>query len=349
MNTPTHAAPYAALPPPLRQGDQIAVVAPSRSLGMLAEETVERAVAVLEELGLRVQLGAHAARSGPYLSAPVADRLADLHAAFADPDVRGILFCIGGYSANQLAPYLDYDLIARNPKVVCGRSDGTVLLNAITCHAHLITYYGPSFADFGIERGNEYTVECFRRATFGTAALGLKASRWWSDDRWFEDQERRSFLPNPGPVVLQPGDTTGITVGGHLGTFGLLRGTGLLPSPPNPVLLIEEVAAGRRDLAQELDRQLESVLQQPAFSRPRGLLVGRFARADGVSNGDIATIVRSKLALRDVPVVANCDFGHTLPMSTVPIGARVRVNTAGERPSVTFRTDSPLQERVCSS
>ncbi|MCJ7436116.1 MAG: LD-carboxypeptidase [Anaerolineales bacterium] len=85
-------------------------------------------------------------------SSPITSRVADIHAAFADPKVKGILTAIGGYNSNQLLRYLDYDLIRANPQILCVFSDITALGTAIYARTGMISYSGPHFSTFGMER-----------------------------------------------------------------------------------------------------------------------------------------------------------------------------------------------------
>ncbi|MGE1099278.1 LD-carboxypeptidase, partial [Bacillus altitudinis] len=77
------------------------------------------------------------------------DRVEDLHEAFRDPNVKGIFTAVGGYNANQLLRYIDYELIKENPKVLMGYSDITAILLAIHKKTGLTTYSGPHFSTFG--------------------------------------------------------------------------------------------------------------------------------------------------------------------------------------------------------
>ena len=113
-----------------------------------------------ERLGLRLGYGEHVGVRDDFDSSPVADRVADLHAAFADPDVAAILTVIGGFNSNELLPYLDWDLIAAHPKVFCGYSDITALQNAILARTGLVTYSGPHWSAFGMRDHFGQSIAC---------------------------------------------------------------------------------------------------------------------------------------------------------------------------------------------
>jgi muramoyltetrapeptide carboxypeptidase len=93
--------------------------------------------------------------------APTTHRAADLNAAFADTSVDAIFCLHGGYGASRILPLLDYETIRKNPKVICGYSDITALLNAIHRLTGLVTFHGP----VGSEAQTDYTLAEFRRSS----------------------------------------------------------------------------------------------------------------------------------------------------------------------------------------
>src|ERR1700728_3848286 len=115
------------VPPKLRSGSSVRVVAPSRSLAMIPGEARAEADKKLAALGLQVSFGEHAEECDDFVSSSVAARLADLHAAFEDPEVDGILTVIGGFNSNQLLAGIDYRLVGAEPQARCGFSHLTAL------------------------------------------------------------------------------------------------------------------------------------------------------------------------------------------------------------------------------
>jgi hypothetical protein len=108
-------------PAKLRRGGEIRVIAPSISRGMVTEydhtAIIDRRFA---ELGLAISYGAHVDERDPFDSSAVVSRVADLHAAFADPAIAAVMTVIGGYNSNELLPSLDWELIRANPNLVSG-------------------------------------------------------------------------------------------------------------------------------------------------------------------------------------------------------------------------------------
>ena len=140
------------LPARLKPGDEIRVIAPSRSLSVIWPEMHDGAVEYWQQRGHHVTFARRSRELEDFMSPGVDARVEDIHEAFADPQVKMIISCIGGFSCNSILPRLDYDLIARNPKILCGYSDVTALLNAVHARTGMVTYHGPHFSTFGLDR-----------------------------------------------------------------------------------------------------------------------------------------------------------------------------------------------------
>jgi muramoyltetrapeptide carboxypeptidase LdcA involved in peptidoglycan recycling len=168
---------YFAIPRKLRRGDTIRVVASARSRKFVAEyDHSGLAQDRFAALGLRLTFAENADERDDFDSSSVASRVADLLAAFADPEVAGILTVIGGFNSNELLPHLDWDLIAANPKIFCGYSDITVLENAILARTGMVTYSGPHWSSFGMRDYFEQTQQWFVQALFGEGPIELRAA-----------------------------------------------------------------------------------------------------------------------------------------------------------------------------
>ena len=220
------------IPAKLAKGDEIRVIAPARGIKIIGQDSREIAAKRFAELGLKVSFSKHMTDDNWDMtgSSPIEDRVADIHEAFADKNVKAIFTIIGGANSNQLLPYLDYDLIKANPKIFCGFSDITALLNGIYAMTGLETYSGPHYSSFGMKLGFDYTLENMRKMLMLDGVNEVEPSAEWSDDMWFIDQEKREFIKNEGYWNIHNGSAEGVIVGGNLGTFDLLLGTKYRPA-----------------------------------------------------------------------------------------------------------------------
>jgi muramoyltetrapeptide carboxypeptidase len=323
------------IPSKLHPGSSVRVIAPSRSLAMIPAEARAEADKKLAALGLKVSFGEHVEESDDFVSSSVAARLADLHAAFADPDVDGILTVIGGHNSNQLLTGIDYGLVAAHPKVLCGFSDITALSNALYARTGLVGYSGPHYSSFGMKHHFGYTEAGFVACVMHAEPIELAPAPAWSDDTWYLDQEDRHLESGTDWWVLQEGETAGTIVGGNLCTLNLLQGTPYMPSLDGTVVFAEDDAL---TTPWNFDRDLVSLLQQPAFAGVTGLVIGRFQKATGMTRELLTQIVATKPELAGLPVIANVDFGHTSPIVTFPIGGTVEVRAEPGGPRLTINS-----------
>ncbi len=309
----------------LKKGDEIRVIAPSRNIAGIPEANIQMAKTHLEKLGFKVTFSKNIHCEDIMESMSVAARLEDLHAAFADKNVKCILAVIGGYNSNQLLKHIDYDLIKNNPKILCGFSDLTALQNAVYAKTGLITYAGPFFITFAMKKGFDYTEDYFQKALMQNESYRIMPASLWSDDKWYLNQEDRHFETNDWQII-HPGTCAGTAIGGNLSTFRLLCGTEYLPVPDDIVLFVEDDAYTIDSDVPEFDRNLQSLIHQPWFNQVRGMVIGRFQKESHVSDEELKYIIETKSELKNIPVLAHVDFGHTNPLFTFPIGGRVVIN-----------------------
>lgn len=322
-------------PDRLKKGDEVRVIAPSRSMCIIGQDTIDLGITRLEELGLKVSFGKHVMNKveDSFLCASIEERISDLHEAFLDENVKCILTVIGGFNVNQLLPYIDYDIIKNNPKILCGYSDITALTNAIYAQTGMETYSGVHFSSFGMEQGFEYSLEYFKKMFLEDKEIEICDSKEWSNDLWFLDQKKRTFIKNEGTKIINKGKAEGTIIGGNLGTLRLLQGTKYMPMPKDCILFIEDCHRANYD--KEFDRELEALLQSDLGDKIRGVVIGRAEVASDMKDTSWDYIIKGKKQLEGIPVVYNADFGHTTPIFTFPIGAKASLE-ADERVSLTI-------------
>ncbi len=323
-------------PSKLVKGDEVRIIAPASSLKIVSEGNIKRSIKAISKLSLKVSFGKNVNERDSFGSSSINSRIEDLHAAFLDKNVKAIMAVIGGFSSNQLLKYIDYDLIKQNPKIFCGYSDITALQNAIYHKSGLVTYSGPSFSSFAMKEGFEYCANYFSQIFFDDKPIEIKASDSWSDDEWFKDQTNRVFHKNKGHIVINAGEATGTIIGGNLCTLQLLHGTEYMPSLGGKILFIEADAIAGDCCVFEFDRDLQSLIHQPNFEGIKALVIGRFENKYGMTLEKLKLIIKSKQELKNIPVIANVDFGHTMPMFTFPIGGTCNIKVSENSISIKF-------------
>jgi muramoyltetrapeptide carboxypeptidase LdcA involved in peptidoglycan recycling len=306
------------IPDKLEENDEIRVIAPSRSASQeWLRGYLKAAEDGLTELGFKVSYGMHIYETDEFGSSPIPSRVSDLEEAFLDKNVKAILTVIGGFNSNQLLRYIDYEVIRKNPKILCGFSDITALSDAITAKTGVITYYGPHFLDFAVKEGNRYTIEYFKACLMSNQPFEIGPREYYSEDYNWKP------VKNDGNFVINPGEAKGRIIGGNLCTFNLLQGTEYMPDISDSILFIED---DHQSDALTFDRDLQSLIHQPDFNKVRGLLIGRFQERSKVTRDLLSRIIRTKKELGGIPVIADVDFGHTFPRITLPIGGEAIVS-----------------------
>ena len=309
-------------PNKLKKGDEIRVIAPSRSLSMISQETRNIADERFKEVGLKLTFGKNVMERDDFDSSSIDSRVNDLYDAFSDKNVKAVISVIGGFNCNQLLRYIDWNLIKNNPKILCGYSDITVLSNAIFNKTGLVTYSGPHYSSFGQKLYFDYTLKYFKKCFLENESFKVFPSEEWSDDCWYKNQEDRFLIKNTGFFVINEGLAEGTSVGGNICTLNLLQGTEYMPSLENSVLFIED---DDESLAYNFDRDLQSLIHLPSFSGVRGVIIGRFQKKSEITNNLLTQIIKSKKELNEIPIISGVDFGHTDPMISFPIGGDIKL------------------------
>jgi muramoyltetrapeptide carboxypeptidase len=104
----------------LQRGDTVGIV--SLASPLPAEE-IDKAITILESTGLHVALGKYVYSKNGFLAGTDQERASEFMSMFENPNVRMIMSTRGGTGSSGILPYLDYKIIARNPKIVSGYSD----------------------------------------------------------------------------------------------------------------------------------------------------------------------------------------------------------------------------------
>lgn len=320
------------LPEKINAGDEIRVIAPARSASDIDKVVIARAQAALESLSLKVSFSQYAFSRSQRGCPTDVEKVDDLHAAFLDPNVKGILAAIGGFNSNQLLGRIDWDIIRANPKIFAGFSDITVLNHAILAKTGLVTFATPNFYCFGLPPESNYSLEYFRRCLFAgqPETYKVRASKEFYDYAWdYDEKSPRSKIVNGGMKIIQPGQASGTLLGGNLCSLNLLNGTEYFPCVEGDIILCLEDDS-YDSIPETFERNLQSLIQQPYFRQVKAILFGRFQRESIAANDSLAAIISSKKIGSNIPIVSNLDFGHTDPKFSYKIGGWASVEAYDE-------------------
>ena len=294
----------AVKPKRLAEGDTVALVLPASAV--FEREDVMVAKEQLELLGFKVVLGDHAFDRHGYFAGRDRDRADDLNRMFADDRVHGIVCYTGGWGSPRVLPYLDYELIARKPKVLIGYSDITALLNAIHQRTGLITFHGP----VGGSTFDPYTIENFKKVVMSPAAPGVLAP---------PAKKPTDLVDRTNRVLrISPGQATGRLAGGNLTLVAALMGTPYEVDTRGAILFLEDI----REELYRVDRMLTQLALGGKFDQAAGIVFGRCTdcRYTGPSFS-LEDILRDRFTNLGKPVISGLAIGHIEQKLTIPVGA----------------------------
>lgn len=296
-------------PPALRRGDLVALFNPS---GFADDALIQRSTVNLETQGFRVMHAAHLRASRGNTAGTIGQRLTDLHALFSNREVRALWAARGGSGTAQILPYIDYGLVARNPKVVIGYSDITSLLLALYARSGLVGFHGPvassGFTPFTVSQLNATLVEGRVNHVMTTAE---------------EHARRAQDEPHFVQRVLTSGNAEGTILGGNLSVLASLIGTPYLPDTRDALLFLEEIS----EAPYRIDRMLTQLEQSGSLAGVRGAMLGVFVKCEPAANEEslvLSQALNDHFVARPIPSAYGLSFGHISSQWVLPIGVRAR-------------------------
>lgn len=341
-------------PPKPRPGDLVAVLSPSSGLPGALPLPYELGLSRLQDdFGLKPVEYPATRKMG---STPE-ERAADIHAAFADPDIKAVIASIGGDDQMAVLPHLDRTLLRANPKPFIGYSDNTNLLLFLR-NLCIVGYHGGTvMVEFGRPGSmHPMTADSLRAALFTSGEYELTApstcgdiGRPWQDPRTFESEPEMELADgwswHNGDRVVE-----GISWGGNLEILSwlLMADRAVLPvgAYAGNVLFLETSEEMPR--AVEVYRILRNMGERGLLQQFPALLMGRarswsFENQLGPQEKAHFRRAQKEAVLRafqqyapDAMVVFDVDLGHTDPQFVIPVGGRIRVDGPARRITVTY-------------
>lgn len=321
----------------LKRGDTIGVFSSSYPITAVTPTGTESAAKFLEGQGYRVKLGKLTGKRDFYRSGTARERAEELNELIYDPEVSCIMASIGGMVSNAVLPYLDYDYLKAHPKMVVGYSDITALLLGIYEKTGLVTYYGPGFVTmFGQQPPFlEYSLSCLEQALGERIPFTCHQAPFFSDEPtdWELEASQKEQKPNSW-VTVCPGIAEGRLLGGNLNTISGIMGSPYMPEfQQGDILFLEDT----EKFAAHAERYFTMLKLCGVFDRASGILLGKHRKFDDQGTGKTwADILLEVLDGRELPILAEIDCCHTIPMMTLPIGGRVKMD-AGKQEIVVLK------------
>ncbi len=326
-------------PKALKPGDRIAIVSQSWGGPAAFPRIHESGLRNLRELGLETVEFPTARMDAAELYAHPELRALDITAAFADPDISGILSSIGGSDSVRILRDLDMDVIRKNPKFLMGYSDFSTLTTWLNLNG-LVTFNGPSvmagFSQLGAfpaEYRTYLSDFLLSPRAFGRLPVFPRYSEGYPD---WKDPANTGCVKEPrengGPRFIQgTGAVRGRLFGGCLEVLEMMKGTDFWPDRDfwnGRVLFLE--TSEEKPSVDYVRYCLRNFGVMGVFDRICGLLFGRARDYSDAERGEleeaILSVVRDEFGRPRLHVVCNLDFGHTDPQLILPLGIEFEID-----------------------
>lgn len=304
------------LTPALVPGDHVAVIAPAGNL--VDYDRYRTGCSIIRDMGFVLAEERPPWPGNDYLADTDGGRAAEFNRVWTDPRVKAIIALRGGYGCARLLEHLDFALLARQPKILVGFSDISLLLNTIFLRTGLICLHGPMVTTLPLS--NHASRDRLYQCLIGN---------------WHRSLEEDIEVVRGGP------DATGPLLGGNLTSLASIMGTPWAPDCSGAVLFLEDV----NEPPYRLDRSLTQLAQCGVLGRTAGIILGEFT--DDRDQDPLARERRHEFVwtrvselTRDegIPIWGNFPVGHGRRNLTLPIGAtavmdssRCRLHLSGRR------------------
>lgn len=293
----------------LKKGDCIGIFSSSSPTN---EEAINKMTNYFSEKGYKVKVAPHTLDVNSFMAGDPSHRVTDFHSLISDPEVKLVMTANGGESAIQMLSLIDFELVRKNPKIICGMSDPTSLIISITFKASIPTFHGPNGYNFGHTTPTEFSEKNW----------WLMVTGGFSTPYYFPISDKLKVLKNGNTV-------SGEIVGGNLGVFCSLVGTPYFPDVAGKILFFEEIF---RDHAQ-IDSCINQLRLVGVFDKIVGLVIGENVECIDSSERNKETF--EELLLRNFkqfsfPIIYDIPLGHTDDKITIPLGMKCSINPSAK-------------------
>jgi muramoyltetrapeptide carboxypeptidase len=295
------------IPPYLKKGDTVAIVATARKN---IEDNLQPAISWLKNWGLEVVIGKTIGLDKNQLAGTDEERAADFQTQLDNPNIKAIWCVRGGYGTVRMIDLLDFTKFKQNPKWIVGFSDVTVL------HSHLNNL---GFASIhGImpvsSKATEEAKESLRKALFG---------------------EHLEYTV-PCDTMNRYGFAKGELVGGNLSILFSLLGSPSAINCDDKILFIEDLD----EYLYHIDRMMMNLKRNGCLESLKGIIVGGMTKMHdneipwGMNALEIIDDVTKKY---NIPIIYNFPAGHMADNHALILGKQVTLEANDLESKVVFQ------------
>ena len=293
------------IPNKLKVGDTIAVIAPSNAVNEDDIKFLKMTEKMFRKHGINVIYGKNIYSNSLGYGASPREKADDLNDAFLNKDVQAIFCAKGGENSNTVFEYIDYELIKQNPKIFCGFSDSTFLLNMIYEKAGLVTFHGSTFKAISDWDAPCVFEDIINKMVNGNTSLNMNSNS-------FE--------------IIKEGICEGVLIGGNLSCIREMVCGAYSIDFKDKILFIE-------DLGEESNPKFESnflyyMKQNGVFDKINGLWIGNYEHESEIKLEKIVLdVLENKY---NFPIIKSENFGHIAQKQVIPVGVKAKIDTISD-------------------
>lgn len=281
----------------LKKGDKVAIVCCSNGQAAAQQEKLQKLHQTLLDIGLQPVWSDCIYEKESVFSGTAQERAENLMRFYRDEDVKEIFDISGGDIANEILPYLNFEVIAESGKSFWGYSDLTTILNAI------YTKTGKASVLYQI-RNLIYKDAEKQIRNFSSTVLNNQTDLF----DW-----QYSFV--------QKSEMSGIVVGGNIRCLLKLAGTEYWPDMTGKILLLEALGGG----VPQMTTYLNQLKQMGVFQKTAGILLGTFTNMEKEGCFPTITDLVKRYAGEEIPIAYTPEIGHGMNAKGVVIGQELRL------------------------
>jgi muramoyltetrapeptide carboxypeptidase len=299
-------------PARLQRGAGVGLISPASAVFL--REEVDVVVDAVRALGLVPYLAPHLRDRYGYLAGKDVDRAADVNRFFADPKIAALIPIRGGWGCARILPYLDYQVIRKNPKIIVGFSDITALILGIHAQTGLVTFHGPN----GFTSWRTEPTDVFRRVLFSGEMVTFQNQK-------DSDDANRLMQVKNRIQTIHPGKARGRLIGGNLSVLSGIVGSPYVPDLKGAILFLEDV----NENVYRIDRLMTHLKLAGLFKQLAGFIFGQCPQCSPDADYGSLTleeVIWDHIQPLGIPAWFGAEIGHIETILTLPIGTEVEID-----------------------
>ena len=328
----------------LKENNRIGVPAPSAGADNKTKAKFENSIKNMEKLGYKIQASKNLLKCEKGRSSSAIERADEINRMFYSKDIDIILCATGGEFLVEILPYINFEIIKTNPKLISGFSDPTGLLIPITTKYDIATIYGNNFKSLGAEeydrsikenleiiKGNLITQKSYEmfENERQEKVTGLEGYNYTNKVEWkLLNEHSASFK--------------GRIFAGCLDIISELAGTKYDGTCNFIEKYKEDGIIWGFDICdlskEEIIRTLWKLNELGYFKYTKGIIFGRCGNDNSYLDYDMESCLKdSVLSKQNVPIIYDADISHKGPSMTIINGSIATIKCENNKGEISFK------------